>query len=97
MNALILRKVKGHPQVTNAYRIVYGGVEVGSIGLRHHAGQREEWHWGIDTVLPPQAFPTAGEACCREDAMAQFSAVWAIFSSDPHRLADFLAEKRKRI
>jgi hypothetical protein len=97
MSGLILRRVKGHLQARNAYRVLYDGIEIGSIGHQVGAHQREYWHWGIDAVLSRQPFKTDGEARDREDAMAQFRAVWEVFSSDAQRLAAFLAEKRKRI
>jgi len=86
--------------VSDAYRVIHTAndgidLEVGSVGLQtaaHHG--RQFWTWGIDTVLPRQAFATAGEAGDREDAMAQFHAVWEVFASDEKRLAAFLAIKR---
>jgi hypothetical protein len=67
---------------------------VGSIGQQTGAHQLQFWHWGIDTVLPCQAFATGGEARDRNDAMAQFKAVWQVFASEPARLASFLEAKR---
>ena len=68
---LILRKVTSHPNATNAYRVVFDGVEVGSIGEQIGEGRRQFWSWGIDTVRPPdKEIITRGEAatsttaCC---------------------------------
>jgi hypothetical protein len=91
---LILRKVTGHLQATDAYRVVYDGMEVGSIGLQTDAHQREYWAWGIDTVLPRQSFATQGEARDQDEAMRLFRATWEVFASDPERLADFIEMKR---
>ena len=91
---LLLRKVTGHPQATNAYRVVYYGIEVGSIGLQVGAHQRQFWHWGIDTVLPRQPFATQGEARDQDEATRLFRATWEVFASDPERLAEFIEMKR---
>jgi hypothetical protein len=96
---LRLRKVTGHPHVTDAYRVIYRSTdgedtESGSIGLQIGSHQRQYWHWGIDNVLPRQPFATQGEARDRDDAMAQFKAVWEVFCSEPARLASFLEAKR---
>jgi len=40
--------------------------------------------------LPPQGFPTDGEAPDRESAMAAFKATWERYASDPDRLDAFL-------
>jgi hypothetical protein len=98
--SLRLRKIIHHPQATNAYRVVFTAddgreFQVGSIGLQTSARQRVYWHWGIDTVLPRQAFATSGEASDRDDAMNQFRAVWEVFASEPERLAKFLDGYRK--
>lgn len=92
---LILKKVEDHPQATDAYRVIYEGVEVGSIGAQLGAGQRRFWSWGIDTVLPRQPFATHGEGIDRESAMAQFKVAWATFCTDPTRLAAFLDMKAR--
>ena len=86
--------------MTNAYRVVFTAddgreYQVGSIGQQTSTRQRVYWHWGIDTVLPRQAFATAGEASDRDDAMKQFKAVWEVFASEPERLAKFLDGYRK--
>jgi hypothetical protein len=99
---LKLRKVTGHIHAQHAYRVVMtmddgSHLEIGSIGLQAGAGQRQFWSWGLDTVLPSQAFPTRGEAADRNDAMAQFKAMWEQFTSDPERLSTFLADKLRRL
>lgn len=97
---LLLRKVTGHPQTNDAYRVVLksddGEVDVGSIGKQIVSRQRVFWRWGIDTVLPRQPFATDGEGRDREDCMAQFRAVWEVFASEPERLAEFLKTKKAR-
>jgi hypothetical protein len=96
--ALFLRQVRGHPRVTDAFRVIHKAageeIKIGSIGLQTGSHQRRYWSWGIDTVLPRQPFATRGEAPDRDDAMAQFKAVWEVFASDPDRLAQFLEMKR---
>jgi hypothetical protein len=97
--ALFLRQVSGHPRVTDAFRVIHKSLdgtetEIGSIGLHTGSHHRQFWHWGIDTVLPRQSFKTDGEARDRNDAMAQFKAVWEVFASEPARLAGFLEAKR---
>lgn len=97
---LRLRKITTHIHATDAYRVVYTPedgspeLEVGSIGLQTGSHQRRFWSWGLDTVLPRQAFKTDGEARDREDAMSQFKAVWEVFASEPERLESFLEMKR---
>lgn len=98
--SLRLRKVIDHPQAANAYRVVFTAddgreFQIGSISLQTGAQHRVFWHWGIDTVLPRQAFATAGQASDRDDAMKQFKAVWEVFASEPKRLAKFLDGFRK--
>ena len=94
---LKLRKVTGHLHAPNAYRVVLtldGGeeLEIGSIGHQVGNYMREFWSWGLDTVLPSQAFPTAGEAPDRDEAMSKFKEMWEQFSIDPNRKAIFLRE-----
>lgn len=93
---LTLRKITSHPHVTDAYRVVHDGIEIGSIGKQLGAYQREFWAWGIDTILPQQVFATDGEARDRVDAMAQFKAAWEVFASDQARLAYFMEMKRRQ-
>lgn len=100
---LKLRKVTGHVHAQNAYRVVLtlddgSDLEIGAIGLQTGTGQRKFWSWGLDTVLPSQAFPTRGEAVDRDAAMAKFRAMWEQFTADPDRVRDFLdlALKRRR-
>jgi hypothetical protein len=87
--------------VTDAFRVIHKAageeIEVGSIGLQTGSRQRQFWHWGIDTVLSRQPFKTDGEARNRDDAMAQFKAVWEVFASEPDRLASFLEMKRNAV
>lgn len=99
MADLFLRRVNTSPRAVEAYRVIFKTAdrmefEIGSIGPHVGAHQRQYWHWGIDTVLPRQAFETRGEARDREDAMSQFRAVWEVFASDPERLEGFLEMKR---
>lgn len=96
MPDLILRKVPGHVHAPDAYRVVYKGIAVGSIGKQLGAHQRVFWSWGIDTVLPRQKFATEGEGRDRDDCTAQFRAVWEAFASEPERLAAFMELKRQR-
>jgi hypothetical protein len=96
MTALRLRNVAGHAQAQDAYRVVYDGIEIGSIGKQQGAQQRVFWLWAVDTVLPRQSFATRGEGRDREDCMAQFKATWDVFISEPARLASFMEAKRSR-
>lgn len=98
---LKLRKVTGHLQAPNAYRVVLtladgADLEVGSIGHQTGNHMRQYWYWGLDTVLPSQAFPTRGEAIDRDEAMVAFKAMWEMFTADSDRLAVFLADKLRR-
>jgi hypothetical protein len=93
---LTLRKVTGHPQARDAYRVIHNGVEIGSIGEQTGTHQQVFWQWGIDTVLPRQSFATEGKGRDREDCMKQFRAVWEVFVSEPQRLSQFMEMKSKR-
>lgn len=93
---LFLRRVH-HSQATDNYRVVFDGVEVGSVGQQIGALQRQFWAWGIDTVLPRQPFATSGEGRDRDDCTAQFKATWEVFCSEPDRLAQFLQMKRGKL
>ncbi len=98
---LRLRKVTSHIHAPNAYRVVLKlsdgtDVELGSVGEQVGNAQRRFWAWGLDTVLPPQGFPTDGEAPDRESAMAAFKAMWDRYASDPDRLDAFIKLKRQR-
>jgi hypothetical protein len=100
-DTLRLRKITSHAHAPAAYRVVLrlddgSDLEIGAIGEQVASHQRRYWSWGIDTVLPIQAFATAGEAHDREDAMAQFKAVWLVFASDPDRLAEFIRYATQR-
>lgn len=95
MSDLSLRKVTGHPQAGDAYRVIYYGIEVGSISKRIGAHHRVFWIWGIDTVMPKPSFATSGEGYDREDCMKQFRAVWEVFVSDRERLEQFITMKRQ--
>jgi hypothetical protein len=99
---LRLRKVTGHPQAPNAYRVIYrrddgAEWEIGSIGHQLGAHGRQYWSWGIDTpaLLGRLPFRIDGEAPDREDAMARFRATWEVFAGDPARLEKFLAPLRR--
>jgi hypothetical protein len=89
---LRLRRVV-HPMATDNYRVVWNGLEVGSIGIQRGAAQRVFWSWGIDTPdnLP---FATHGEAENRDEATARFRTAWEAFAADPARLAEFVATKQ---
>ena len=92
---LILRKVTSHPNATNAYRVVFDGVEVGSIGEQIGEGRRQFWSWGIDTVLPPdKEIITRGEGGDLNHCMLLFKEAWHKFSRNPERLADFMQAKK---
>jgi hypothetical protein len=90
---LTLRQVR-HPAVEpgQAFRVVSGTVEVGSIGLQQGAQQRRFWSWGID-VFEPVPFPTHGETDSRDQAMADFRAAWELFAADPLRLERFFQSR----
>lgn len=99
---LRLRKVTTHIHAPNAYRVVLKlsdgtDVELGSVGEQIGNAQRRYWAWGLDTVLPPQGFPTDGEAPDRESAMAAFKAMWDRYASDPDRLDAFLSLALQRL
>jgi hypothetical protein len=96
MSDLSLRKATGHPQARDAYRVIYDGIEIGSISKQIGAHHREFWSWGIDTVLPKQSFATSGEGYDRDDCMKQFRAVWEVFVSDRERIEQFITMKRQR-
>jgi hypothetical protein len=97
---LYLRKVAGHPQATNNYRVVLksdeGEMEIGSIGTQFKAGPDPVWRWGIDTVIPMRELDSEGEGRDRKDCERRFKAAWGKFSSDPARVAEFMEMKRKR-
>lgn len=98
MADLYLRKVN-HPQASDNYRVVlkeHGDeIELGSIGIQNLVGARQGWRWGIDTVVPMRDVESEGDGCDRADCMKQFKAAWTRFSSDPARLVEFIAEKRR--
>lgn len=71
-------------------------LEIGAVGLQAAAGQRQFWSWGLDTVLPQQAFRTDSEASDRDQALAAFKSMWEQFTADPDRLALFTADKLRR-
>jgi hypothetical protein len=100
MSVLFLRKVAGHPQAQNAYRVVQksdeGEIEIGSIGIQFKAGPDPVWRWGIDTVVPMREIESEGEGKDRKDCEKQFKAAWEKFCSDPARVAEFMEMKRKR-
>lgn len=92
---LLLRKVTTHINAPDAYRVVYGDVEVGSIGIQNGAGLSQFWAWGIDTVLPRLPFVTSGQCSSRDRAMENFKIAWGLLAEDPDRLASFLDGKSK--
>ena len=91
--SLVLRPVR-HPAVEpgQAFRVLCGAVEVGSIGRQLGAAQRQFWSWGLD-VSEPLPFPTHGEAETRPQAMARLKEAWELFAADAGRLAAFFATK----
>ncbi len=91
---LTLRRVTGHPQAQNACRVIYDGLEVGSIGLQVGNELREFWSWGIDSIVSMPTFPTDGEALSRDEAMTLFRAAWIEFASNLDRLAQFMEAKQ---
>lgn len=99
MTDLYLRKVTGHPQARDNYRVILKDhgeeIELGSIGIQNLIGARQGWRWGIDTVVPMRDFESQGSGQDRADCMKQFKAAWERFSSDPARLVEFIAEKRR--
>jgi hypothetical protein len=99
MSDLFLRKVTGHPQATDAYRVILksedGETEIGSIGTQFHAGPNQVWRWGIDTVVPVRETESEGEGQDRNDCMRQFEAAWDRFRSDPARFVEFMRMKRQ--
>lgn len=100
MPDLFLRKVTGHPQATDAYRVVLksedGETEIGSIGTQFKSGPDQVWRWGIDTVAPMRELESEGEGKDRKDCERQFKAAWDKFCSDPARFVEFMEMKRKR-
>jgi hypothetical protein len=99
MSDLYLRKVTGHPQAVDNYRVIVkrdgDETEIGSIGIQNLSGGHAGWRWGIDTVVPMRDIDSEGEGRDRADCMRQFKAAWQRFSDDAERLAVFMAEKRK--
>jgi hypothetical protein len=100
MTYLLLRKVTGHPQAQNAYRVVLksedGETEIGSIGTQFDAGTDPVWRWSIDTVIPMREIESEGEGRDRKDCERQFKAAWERFCSDSARFVEFMEMKRKR-
>jgi hypothetical protein len=99
MTDLFLRKVV-HVQAKDNYRVILkteeGEFEIGSIGIKYHAGSNAAWTWGIDTVIPMRELEDEGQGKDRVDCMKRFKAAWTKFASDGARLTEFLAAKRKR-
>lgn len=99
MTDLYLRKVTGHPQARDNYRVILKDhgeeIELGSIGIQNLIEARTGWRWGIDTVVPMRDFESQGEGRDRADCMKKFKAAWERFASDPARLVEFIAEKRR--
>jgi hypothetical protein len=100
MTNLFLRKVTGHPQAADAWRVVLksedGEMEIGSIGTQFHAGPDSVWSWGIDTVVPMREIESEGEGRDRKDCERQFRVAWERFCSDPARFVEFMEMKRRR-
>jgi hypothetical protein len=64
---LILRKVD-HPHAANAFRVIWDGLEVGSIGLQVGASGRTFWRWSIhDNGAPCREISTIGDTLSRDD------------------------------
>jgi len=99
MTDLYLRKVTGHPQARDNYRVILKDhgeeIELGSIGIQNLTEGRRGWRWGIDTVVPMRDFESQGSGQDRADCMKQFKAAWERFSSDPARLVEFIAGKHR--
>lgn len=99
MPDLFLRKVTGHPQAGNAFRVILksedGEMEIGSIGTQFKAGPDQVWRWGIDTAIPMREQESEGQGKDRKDCMRLFRAAWQSFAGDPARLTEFLEAKRR--
>lgn len=99
MPDLFLRKVTGHPQARDAYRVILksedGETEIGSIGTQFKAGPDPVWRWGIDTVIPMREQESEGQGRDRKDCERLFKAAWQKFAVDPARLTEFLQAKRR--
>jgi hypothetical protein len=72
---LIHRRID-QAQAKDAYRVIWNGIEVGSIGLQQGSNQRTFWHWAIDTLVPPPDFAIRGDTISRDDAMVRFRKAW---------------------
>lgn len=100
MSDLFLRKVTGHPQAQNAYRVILksvdGEMEIGSIGTQFKAGPDLVWRWGIDTVVPMRETESEGNGKDRKDCERLFKAAWERFAADPARFVEFMEMKRQR-
>jgi hypothetical protein len=99
MTDLYLRKVTGHPQARDNYRVILKDhgeeIELGSIGIQNLTGMQQGWRWAIDTVIPMRDIDSSGWGKDRADCMRKFKAAWERFASDPARLVEFIAEKRR--
>jgi hypothetical protein len=99
MPDLFLRKVTGHPQIQNAWRVILksedGETGIGSIGTQFRAGPDLLWRWGIDTVLPMREIETEGDGTDRKDCMRKFKAAWERFAADPARFVEFMETKKR--
>ena len=72
---LTLRKVTIHPHERNAYRVVYDGIEIGSISLQNqHVVKIERWVWAVDTMpaMDHGGKVPRGEAQSLQQATAAF-------------------------
>jgi hypothetical protein len=98
MTDLYLRKIV-HSQAPDNYRVILKDhgeeIEIGSIGIQNLTEARQGWRWGIDTAVPMRDIDSQGEGRDRADCMKKFKAAWEKFSSDPARLVEFIAEKRR--
>jgi hypothetical protein len=72
----ILRRVD-QPQAKDAYRVIWNGIDVGSIGLQQGSSQRTFWHGAIDTLVPPPDFAIRGDTISRDDAMVRFGTAFS--------------------
>lgn len=81
------RKMNGDPP---AYRVLFDGVEIGSIGRRtNHITNTDYWHWGVDVMplMDHGGRPPSGDAASFEIGLHDFKLAFT------HWLASVLPEK----